>query len=497
MIAPYDAKNMFEYAVLPGPPNRQRLRPLEPSSASDCRVELIVQVDSGLRRHGAAIVVAIAMVAIGVLYYFCFAPLFRHSATWADPGDLWGTFRAGHYVGWGFLGGIYSRETGMVTFPGIAVLLAPVAMLSDVFHLTAPIGAFRLAHPSAALILVPTVLLMASTAVVAADALAEELGTGVARRTALAMLVGAMAWAATIIWGHPEDALVMTFGCCAMVAVLRGKWRRAGWLFGAGIACQPLIALTIPLFLAATPRGQRVVFAVRCSVLSAFLVGVAFLGNPSGTYRALVVQPTPPSLNHATPWVSLAPHVVVPNGGPTSSAAGLAHSAPEAFRQLTAASGAHLEVAGGPGRTIYLLLAVLVGLWVWRHPQNPVRLLWLVGVILAARCYFEAVMTPYYLTPPLILLLVLAAHRGTWRFSLCAAVAVATSWFAYWHLAPWVWWPPTVVGVTVSMALSFPTAAPVALQVSSLSEAAGSGDLDGDSVSPHPAEPSPFEMLPA
>ena len=104
----------------------------------------------------------------------------------------------------------------------------------------------------------------------------------------------------------------MTFGCWAMVAVLRDDWRRAGWLFGIGIAFQPLIALTIPLFLAATPRGQRVLFALRCSALSALLVGVAFLGNPSATYRALVEQPTPPSVNHATPWVSLAPHVSLP-----------------------------------------------------------------------------------------------------------------------------------------------------------------------------------------
>jgi Na+/proline symporter len=117
-----------------------------------------------------------------------------------------------------------------------------------------------------------------------------------------------------------------------------------------------------------------------------------------------------------------------------------------------------VQVSAGPGRIIYLVLALLAGLYVWRRPQDPVRLLWLAGVILGARCYFEAVMTPYYLTPPLILLLVMAARRRTWRFPVSVAVATGVSWFAYWHFDPWGWWPPVVVAMTVVMALSYPTA---------------------------------------
>jgi hypothetical protein len=87
--------------------------------------------------------------------------------------------------------------------------------------------------------------------------------------------------------------------------------------------------------------------------------------------------------------------------------------------------------------------------------------LWLAGVVLAARCYFEAVMTPYYLTPPLILLLVLAARRGTVRFTLSVLVGAGISWFAYWHFAPWVWWTPIVAGMTVVIVLSRPPTSPV------------------------------------
>jgi hypothetical protein len=408
------------------------------------------------RNRAGALVVAALVVVAGAAYFFFSNPLFRHSNSWVDPSDLWGIFRGAHYVGWGYLGGVYNPETVMVTFPGIAVVLAPVAMLSDTLHLSSLIGMFVFPHPTAALLLVPAIMVLAATVVVAADALAFELGVSPGRRLVVTVLVGAMAWAATIIWGHPEDALVMTFACYAMVAVQRSQWRRAGWLFGIAIAFQPLIALAVPVFVAASPRGRRLLFAVRCSVLSAFLVGVAFVGNPSNTYRALVKQPTPPSLNHATPWVSLAPHVTMSSS--RAAGAGVERSALGIYSTVTAKGHTLLEVAAGPGRTLYVVLALLAGLYVWRRPQDPVRLLWLAGVVLGARCFFEAVMTPYYLTPPLILLLVLAARRGTWRFGVSVLVAAGVSWYAYWHFAPWVWWPPIVVGMTIVMALSRPPA---------------------------------------
>jgi hypothetical protein len=138
--------------------------------------------------------------------------------------------------------------------------------------------------------------------------------------------------------------------------------------------------------------------------------------------------------------------------------AGVQRSALGIFSTVTADGHTLLEVAAGPGRTLYIVLALLAGLYVWRRPQDPVRLLWLAGVVLGARCFFEAVMTPYYLTPPLIVLLVLAARRGTGRFTASVVVAAGISWFAYWHLAPWVWWPPIAVGMTVVMALSRPPA---------------------------------------
>ena len=77
-----------------------------------------------------------------------------------------------HYVGWGSIGDIYTPSDGVLTFPGIPILLAPCAMLSATPP-SATHGIF-LANPTAALVLQPVELLLSSTALFAADALAER-----------------------------------------------------------------------------------------------------------------------------------------------------------------------------------------------------------------------------------------------------------------------------------------------------------------------------------
>ena len=74
-----------------------------------------------------------AFLVIGMIFMFFWNPLVHHVGSWNTGGDLWGIFRGAHYVGWGFPGGIYTSGTGIVTFPGMAILLAPIAMLVDHF----------------------------------------------------------------------------------------------------------------------------------------------------------------------------------------------------------------------------------------------------------------------------------------------------------------------------------------------------------------------------
>ncbi len=400
---------------------------------------------------------AVAMFVVAMAFEFLWIPVVHHQSRWFTQGDVWGMLRAAHFVGWGDLGGIYTPGNGVVTFPGMAVLLSPVAMLSGSLHLTESSNGMFLAHPTAVLLVLPVELVLASTVLFAADALAQDSGVSRKRRAISCMLIAVLAWPTAALWGHAEDALVMTLALCAMRAAFRGRWVRAGWLFGCAVVIQPLIALVIPLFLVASPRGGRLLFAVRCGALSVFAVGVAFVGNPTGTYRALVQQPTPPNINHPTPWVALAPRVTSLVAGSPGGSGAAPSFGRGGFSSYRVTHHAVSVVSGGPGRMIDVLLALLVAVYVWRRPQPAIRVLWLAAAVLASRCFFEAVMTPYYLTPSLILLLVLAARSDAWRLCSAGLLSLGVSVYAYFDVGPWAWWLPMAAGLTAVLALAFPT----------------------------------------
>ncbi len=203
--------------------------------------------------------VTTALVLVtGMVFIFAWNPLVHHNGSWATGGDLWGIYRGAHYVAWGSLGGIYTSGTGIVSFPGMAILLAPVAWTTGHFHMSESYGPFFIPRPTAALVLMPVELLLGSTVIFASDALAERLGVGRTRRIWLCLSVGVLAWLVVEVWGHAEDALAVTFAMYAMIAMLNRKWALMGWLFGLGILMQPLVALLLPLFIGASPRGSAV-----------------------------------------------------------------------------------------------------------------------------------------------------------------------------------------------------------------------------------------------
>ena len=405
------------------------------------------------RRNAISLVVTVAVVISGMMFALFWLPVTRHAPQWFIPGDAWGVFRAAHFVAWGDLSGVYDRGNGVVAFPGLAILLAPLAALGDSFHLTESVPPFVLSRPTAFLLLGPAELLVSSVAIFASNSLVERLGAPRGRRIGVCVAVGVLAWSSSAFWGHGEDALVAGLALFALLAVLDKKWTRAGWIFGGAVAIQPLVLLALPVLIAGTPVGRRLAFTFRSLVLSAYLVVVALLGDAANTIHALVSQPTPPALNHATPWASISPQFTERIGQLTlppnwsripSGPRVLDHSTTMIF------------VSGGMARACYLGMAALLGIWVLRHPQPPLRLLWLVGVVLAARCGFEAVMTPYYLVPPFIVLLVVASVGPLWRFLAVVGVALGTAAFAYLHLPPWEWWLPVVLGTALLCILARP-----------------------------------------
>jgi hypothetical protein len=452
-----------------------------------------------LARRKWPLITTVVLVVVGLAFMFAWMPVVDHQAAWYTGDDLWGIFRGAHYVGWGYLGGVYASGNGIVSFPGIAVVLAPVAMLSGRLHLTESYPSIILLRPTAALLLQPIELLLTATVIFACDALAECLHVPSKRRIALCFAVGAVAWPVAAIWGHAEDALAMTFAMYAMVAVANRKWVRCGWLLGLAIVIQPLAALLIPLFVGTVPAGKRVGTAVRAVALSAVLVGVAFIGNPGGTYQQLVEQPTPPRINHATPWAAWAPILARSVAVTTSRAQRVFRSGHFVFIKATTTAHTSVLVAGGPGRMIDVLLALLVGLYVWRRPQEGSRFVWLALIVLSSRCFFEAVMTPYYLAPPLILGLIMASRQAALRFWAAAVITMEVTVLAYHHLSPWAWWLPIVVGLAAVVALGFPSEAVSASSPDAPSEFSDPVEesLDGEPGQPVLVAPSSHELQPA
>jgi hypothetical protein len=399
----------------------------------------------------------VATLVSGMAFMLWWPVLVEHSRSWRTGADMWGIFRAAHYIGWGFVGGVYDPSTGVNSPPGLEVLLAPVAMLSGHLGLSESFPPFFVSRPTAALLLEPIELSLASTVLFAVDALAELLKVGKRRRIFLCIAVAVMMWPTVAVWGHAEDCLALALAIYSVIACLNGKWKACGWLFGFALVTQPLVVMTLPIVLAASPAGQRVMMAMRSIALTMVLVGIAFASDALDAYRALVQQPTPPLTNHATPWASLAPRLseVVPDY--VDRAMLTYHSGKVVERT------AHVEfhtvalVSGGAGRAIELVLALLLGLYVWRRPQPSDRLIWLVAVSLGMRCMFEAVMLPYYLGPPLILALAIASLQGARRFVTACAIAFGLTVFAYCvHLGPWAWWLPVSSGMAAVLALGYP-----------------------------------------
>ena len=390
------------------------------------------------------LVLTVVMAVFGMAFLVGWDPEVHHVEGWFVPGDVWGIFRGAHYIGWGYVGGIYTPGSGVVTFPGICILLTPIALMSTHFRWTESYPPYANAYPSAAFALMFFEMLLAASALFAADTLAQLLGVARGRRIALCVVLAVTIWPLVAVWGHAEDALSVTFALYALVEAIRGRWSRTGWLMAIGILVQPLVLLMVPLLFAVSPARQRVPLIIRCASLSVVVMAFAFGGNWSGTYRAVVVQPTPPALNHPTPWLILAP--VVAGAGratvPIGAGVGPRHVPP--------------SVSAGDSRLLDLVLALGIGLMAWRRRPSPAKLIWWSALALSLRCIFEPVMTPYYLVPPLILALLASAENGLRRFVVAVTATVALTLVSYQRLGEWEWWLPVTGLLLVVLACGYP-----------------------------------------
>jgi len=350
---------------------------------------------------------------------------------WALPDDLWGTMAAAHRLLHLDLGGLYTAPTRLVTLPGAAVILVPIVAVAEAagVPLAAP-GAHN-THPIAWLLAGPYEIALCGVALFAADALAERLGASQAKRALLAIASGALLASVAVLWGHPEDAVAVGLLLYAIRALADARTRGSGWLIGAAVAVQPLVLLALPVLLMTIAPRRVPGFIARAAAPSALLLAAAAWANWSATIHAVTSQPNWPTVDHPTPWESLAPRLT---------------------------DGA---VAAGPFRTVAILAACLCAVAAgrrWRAARYAAwdaetlqQVLWWSAVALALRCVFEPVMVAYYLWPVLAVALV-AAARSWPRLIATADTAAALTAAAQvsWH-GPWAWWATMTAGLAVTL----------------------------------------------
>jgi len=403
---------------------------------------------SRLRNRRWPLITSAVLVISWLAYSFLWNPVVHHKTGWVQPADIWGTYRAAHYIGWGDVGDIYTRGTGFITFPGVLLVLAPLAILTDHLGLSESYPR-AMAHPSAWPILGPVSILIGLLPLFAFDALAEHLGVTHRVRIVLCWCQMILLWPVLVIWGHPEDAIAIGFAVYGLIAAWKKQWVKGGWLFAAALLFQPLVVLFFPIVLAIYPDARRRIrWVVQAVLPSAVLLAIPIIGSWNETTYALVKQPTFPSVNHPTPLLFLAP--VIGRFRPSTGVAYVHVGTLHEFLSGTLMTGGNI-VAPGLGRLAALAVAVLVGLWVWsRRPSENVTL-WLCALVLGVWCVLEPVMTPYYAWPFLALVVLSAGLNSPGRLAVTFGAALFITLWTEHFFRPWVWWGPTVLAVGLAL----------------------------------------------
>ena len=378
----------------------------------------------------------IIMAAVGMAGTM-WGPRFYGKTAWALPDDLWGTLIAAQRLVHLNLGGLYTSPTQLVSLPGAALILVPAIAVIDVTGLRLGLPSAHGAFPGVWLLAGPYQVAISAVTLFAADAIAERLGATRPRRFWLAAAGATALWSVTVRWGHPEDAVATGLLLYAVLALADCRTSRSAWLAGAAVAVQPLVLLAFPLLAAAVEPRRLAGYVARAATPAALLLAAAAAANWTATVHAITNQPNYPVIDHPTPWIYLAPHLV---GG---------------------------EVAAGPARILSIAAACGCALVVarrWRAARPSGRwddealteLLWWTAVALAVRSAFEPVMVAYYLWPPLAVALAAAARDWSRLIPTgCAAVALTFLSQVQWR-NPWAWWTPMAAGLALTLFFARP-----------------------------------------
>ena len=397
---------------------------------SDVAARWIQGAVGRLGRRRWALAISGVMVVSGMAYSIWWSTLVRHShlVYWVIPCDIWSTIRDGHYVVWGALPYLYGTGTGLVTLPGLPLVLSPFVALGDRLNLSESFGPWIVARPTGWLLYGPVTIALGAATIFAGDAWAEELGLSRVRRWFCDFALMAASWDMVVRWGHPEDALALAGALYCLLSIRQAKWLRAGWCLGVAFCFQPLVVLLLPVVVVAAGRRHIGPLLLRAAFLPAGLLAVVLAIDAHDVITSVIDEPNFPLVDQPTPWARLSP-----------------------------ALAGH-TIGAGPSRLVALAVAVALGGLAWRWRRDWTRLLWLGACMLATRGVFEAVMVPYYVAPALLLgLLVAVAVLPWWRaLPVGAACALVVYQFNTHSGSLWTWWMESAGSLLLVLALAAP-----------------------------------------
>jgi hypothetical protein len=129
-----------------------------------------------LCRRRYPLLAATALIAVGMFTTTWGSPLTRAleaaltgKAAFALPADLWSTLTAARRILHMDLGGLYTEPTGLISFPGAALILVPVAVLIEAAGLGFAAPSAVNPHPAAWLLAGPYEVTLSGVALLAAD----------------------------------------------------------------------------------------------------------------------------------------------------------------------------------------------------------------------------------------------------------------------------------------------------------------------------------------
>src|SRR5260370_2214304 len=86
-------------------------------------------------RRAFPLIATLGVILVGMAGTI-WGPVYYHETAWAVPDDLWATLVAAQRLLHLELAGLYTAPTNLVSFPGAAVILVPVAALMDLARIS-------------------------------------------------------------------------------------------------------------------------------------------------------------------------------------------------------------------------------------------------------------------------------------------------------------------------------------------------------------------------